>query len=146
MALTLSNTTKTLANGFTYTASTVTAISPNAGPVTGGTSVTLTGTGFAAGATVTFDGVAATNVVVVNATTITATAPAHAAGVVNVVVMTSGQTLPLSHGYTYGGASNPVPGMRPGIDTGGTPNVQPGSRPGGAPSGTAPSNLPGLRP
>ena len=66
-----------LANGFTYIAPpTVTSVSPNNGPTAGGTAVTITGTNFAAGATVTFGGTAATNVVVVSSTTITATTPA----------------------------------------------------------------------
>jgi len=41
---------------------------------------------------VTFGGTAATGVTVVNATTITAVTPAHAAGVVDVVVTTPGGT------------------------------------------------------
>ncbi|MBI3650152.1 MAG: DUF11 domain-containing protein [Acidobacteria bacterium] len=45
---------------------TVTAISPVSGPVAGGTSVTITGTGFQAGATVTLGGTAATNITVVS--------------------------------------------------------------------------------
>ena len=48
--------------------------------------MTITGTNFASGATVTFGGTAATSVVVVNGTTITATTPAHAAGAVTVTV------------------------------------------------------------
>ena len=44
-------------------------MSPNSGSTAGGTAVTITGTNFAAGATVTFGGTAATNVVVVNSTT-----------------------------------------------------------------------------
>ena len=55
---------------------TVSSVSPNSGPTAGGTAVTITGTNFAAGATVTFGGTAATNVTVVNSTTITATTPA----------------------------------------------------------------------
>src|SRR5262249_5077390 len=47
------------------TAPTVSSVSPNNGPAAGGTGVTITGTNFAAGATVTFGGAAATNVVVV---------------------------------------------------------------------------------
>ena len=82
-----------LANGFTYVASpTVSSVSPNIGPVAGGTAVTITGTNFAAGATVTFGGTAATNVVVVSSTSITATTPAHAAGAVTVMVTTVGRT------------------------------------------------------
>jgi hypothetical protein len=64
--------------------------------------VTITGTGFLTGATVTFGGTSATGVTVVSATSITATAPAHAAGTVNIVV-TNTDTLngTLSNGYTY---------------------------------------------
>ena len=58
---------------------TVTQISPNAGPVTGGTHITITGTGFVAGATVvigqgagTTGAIAATNVTVVSPTEVTA--------------------------------------------------------------------------
>ena len=49
----------------------------------GGTPVTVSGTGFLAGATLSLGGTAASNVVVSNSTTITATTPAHAAGAVN---------------------------------------------------------------
>src|ERR1019366_8306786 len=70
-----------LASAFTYVAPpTVTSVSPNSGTTAGGTAVTITGTNFATGATVTFGGTAATNVVVTNATTITATTPAGAVG------------------------------------------------------------------
>ena len=79
-------------------------VSPNSGSTTGGTAVTITGTNFAAGATVTFGGTAATNVVVVSGTQITATTPAHAAGAVTVTVTVNGQSGSLSNGFTY----NPV--------------------------------------
>ena len=83
-------------------APTVTSISPNSGSTTGGTSVTITGTNFASGATVKFDSTAASNVNVVNSTTITATSPAHAAGTVSVVVTNAnGQSGTLSNGFTY---------------------------------------------
>ena len=105
--------TGTLANGYTYTASnpapTVTSISPTSGTTAGGTSVTITGTGFLTGATVSLGGTAATNVNVVSATSITATTPAHAAGAVSVVVTnTDTQTGSLNNGYTYT-SSNPAP-------------------------------------
>jgi hypothetical protein len=80
---------------------TVSSVSPNSGPIAGGTGVTLTGTNFAAGATVTFGGTAATNVVVVGSTSITATTSAHAAGAVTVTVTASGQSGSLSNGFTY---------------------------------------------
>ncbi len=100
----------TLTNGFTYVAPapTVATVLPASGSTGGGTNVTITGTGFAAGATVTFGGTAAANVVVVSATSITATTPAHAAGVVNVVVTNAdGQSGTLLGGFTYGAAVLP---------------------------------------
>jgi hypothetical protein len=81
---------------------TVTNVTPNTGSSLGGTNVTIAGTGFNAGATVTFGGSAATNVVVVGPTQITAKTPAHAAGAVNVVVTnTNASTGTLTNGYTY---------------------------------------------
>jgi len=81
---------------------TVTSVSPNSGTTGGGTSVSITGTNFVSGATVTFGATAATNINVVSSTTITATSPAHAAGAVNVVVTnTNGLSGTLTGGYTY---------------------------------------------
>ena len=102
-----------LSNAFTYTGSnpapTVTSITPNTGTVTGGTAVTITGTGFLTGATVSLGGTAATNVNVVSDTSITATTAAHAAGAVSVTVTnTDTQTGSLNNGYTYT-ASDPAP-------------------------------------
>jgi uncharacterized repeat protein (TIGR01451 family) len=65
---------------------TITSINPNSGPAAGGTSVTITGTNFKSGATVTFGGKPGTSVVVVSATRITAVTPTMTAGPVNVVV------------------------------------------------------------
>ncbi len=55
--------TGTLTNGFTYTnpAPTVSSILPVSGTTAGGTPVTITGTGFLTGATVTIGGTAATD-------------------------------------------------------------------------------------
>jgi hypothetical protein len=81
---------------------TVTSVAPNLGSINGHTAVTVNGTGFLTGATVTFGGSAATSVVVVNSTTITASTPAHAAGAVNVVVTnTNTSSSTLTNGYTY---------------------------------------------
>ncbi|HTO76318.1 MAG TPA: IPT/TIG domain-containing protein [Thermoanaerobaculia bacterium] len=68
---------------------TVTSISPTSGPAAGGTAVTITGTNFAAGATVKFGTVAATNVVFVSATSITCKAPKLPAGLLYDVVVTN---------------------------------------------------------
>ena len=96
----------TLNNGYTYSgtnpAPTVSAISPTSGTTGGGTPVTITGTGFLTGATVSLGGTAATGVTVVSSTSITATTAAHAAGAVNVVVTnTDAKTGTLTNGYTY---------------------------------------------
>ena len=78
----------------------VNGISPSSGTTSGGTSVKITGTGFLSGATVTFGGVAGTNVTVANSTTITATTPSHTAATVNVVVANSnGQSSTLTSGF-----------------------------------------------
>lgn len=85
-----------------YAASiTLTAISPISGSASGGVGVTLTGTGLAGATSITFDGVAATSVNVINSTTVTAVTPAHAVGNVNVVITTPGGTAQLVNGYTY---------------------------------------------
>jgi len=67
-----------------------------------GTAITLTGTGFIAGATVTFDAVAATGVTVVSATQITATTPAGSPdGPVITVTNPNGQSATLTNAFTY---------------------------------------------
>ncbi len=93
----------TLAGGFTYrSAPTVVAVTPNQGPTAGGTGITISGSGFVTGATVTLGGAAATGVSVASATTITATTPAHAAGSVDIVVTNpDSQAGVLSNGFTY---------------------------------------------
>jgi hypothetical protein len=81
---------------------TVTSVSPAGGTIAGGSAVTINGNGFAAGATVTFGGAAATNVVVVSFTSITAKTPPHALGAVNVTVTnTDTTTATLVAGYLY---------------------------------------------
>lgn len=96
----------TVADNFTYTGGpTVTAISPKAGPIGGGTAVTITGSGFTGATSVTFGGTAATSYTVTNDTTITATSPAHAAGTVDVLVVTPGGTSAntAADDFVYGG-------------------------------------------
>ena len=88
---------------YTYVtvAPTVTAISPNTGTTQGGTPVTITGTNFTGATAVTIGGTAATSFTVFNATTITASTPAHAAGAVNVVVTTPAGSGTGTNLYTY---------------------------------------------
>jgi len=76
-------------NQYTYVAPpAVTAVSPATGPAAGGTAVTITGTGLTGATSVMFGAGAATNVTVVSATSITATAPAGTTGTVDVEVTT----------------------------------------------------------
>lgn len=83
---------------------TATAITPAMGPSAGGTAVTITGTNFKAGATVTIGGVAATQVTVVDATKITAmTAASTNFGQVDVTVdnKDGSSAAILSKGFRY---------------------------------------------
>ena len=94
--------TGTATNGFNYVGSPALAsVSPGEGPTTGGDTVTLTGLGFRAGMQVKFGGVPATGLVVGSATEATVTTPAHAAGVVDVSVSTTGGSGSLAGGYTF---------------------------------------------
>jgi phospholipase C len=85
----------------------VTSISPNWGAPAGGTTRTIYGTGFKAGAQVLFGGMAASNVQVVSANAIEAFAPAQNAGTVNITVEQGSQTSTLQNAYTY--AAPPAP-------------------------------------
>lgn len=104
VTLTNGNGSDTLTNAFTYhNAPAIASIDPTSGPDSGGTAVTIYGSDFTTvGATlVAFDGLAATSIVVVDATTITCNTPAHPAGVVDVMVTNDFGSDTLSNGYTY---------------------------------------------
>jgi hypothetical protein len=89
---------------FTYKppAPAITAISPSSGPPAGGTSVTITGSGFTAATKVAFGGVAATSFNVVSDTQIAAVSPAQT-GAHYIVVTGPGGTSALVSAavYTY---------------------------------------------
>jgi len=70
---------------------TVTAVNPGTGPASGGTTVTITGTGFTGATAVDFGGSAATNVTVNSATQVTAVSPVGT-GTVDVTVVTPNGT------------------------------------------------------
>jgi hypothetical protein len=115
----------TLTAGFTYVlpAPTVASVTPISGSTTGGTSITISGTNFVAGATVSLGSSAATGVAVVNGTTITATTPAGAAGTVNMTVTNpDGQSGTLSNAFTYNLTAPTVSNVSPstGLTAGGT--------------------------
>lgn len=99
-------------DAYTYVAipiPTISGIAPASGPAAGGTVVIITGTDFTGATAVTFGGTAASSYTVDNATHITATTAAHAAGAVNVLVTTLGGTQTAVNGFTYVAAPTPAP-------------------------------------
>ncbi len=106
VAITVTNSSaqsSSLPSAFTYTSGpAVTSISPNSGPVTGGSTVTILGSGFQSGATVTFGGIAATSVTIVSSTQIQAVTPVSPAGTVSIAVTnTNSQSGTLASAFTY---------------------------------------------
>ncbi len=90
------------ADQYTFVAApTITSISPAAGPTTGGTTVTITGTNLSGASAVNFGGTAAATFTVNSATSITATAPAGSAGTVDIRVTTTGGTSATSGADQY---------------------------------------------
>jgi alpha-tubulin suppressor-like RCC1 family protein len=81
----------------------VSSVSPTGGPVAGGTEVTITGSKLSGATTVRFGGTPAASFTVNSSTSITAIAPAHAAGTVDVTVITAGgaSKRKTSDHYTY---------------------------------------------
>jgi hypothetical protein len=98
---------------YTYTpppAPTVAKVSPGSGPSTGGTSVTITGTGFTGATAVNFGQGNPAKFSVTNDTTIVATAPsASSLGAVDVTVTTPGGTSATSAADQYTYTSPPAP-------------------------------------
>ena len=103
----------------------VTSITPTSGTTFGGTPVTIGGEGFAAGASVTIGGAAASSIVVVNDRTITATTTARTAGAADVIVSVAGRQASMPGAFTF---------IAPNVGPNAPPTVQPlraqGSRPG----------------
>ena len=108
---------------------TLTSISPTTDTTGGGTEVTLTGTGFAGDPgviSVIFGGAPATNVKVLNATTITCKTPSRIVGPVNVMITTSGGVNPPNTLFTYFAVTPELPELHSilpstGVTSGGTP-------------------------
>ncbi|MBI4859014.1 MAG: IPT/TIG domain-containing protein, partial [Candidatus Riflebacteria bacterium] len=127
----------TLSNGFTYNSPPTINVPlvPDNGPIAGGTSVTINGTGFGGAVGVTFAGIPATNVSVTNESLITCQTPASTTGSgpkdVQVGSTTNG-TITAVQAFTY----NPLPeitGVNPnnGPQEGGTSVTLTGSGFGG---------------
>ena len=123
-----------LARAFTYVeAPTITGVKPIKGPKSGGTKLTVTGTGFLPGAVVSFGGTPAKKIKVVNPTTITLVTPKGKVGPVAVTVENKGQPIAtLKKGFTYGAGPKPTP----------EPTTPPSTSPGGSTPGGSPPSLP----
>ncbi len=85
----------------------VTSVSPNSGSTAGGYSVTISGSNLGGATAVSFGGTVAL-IQSDTSTTITVTAPAHAAGTVDVTVTTSGGTSPTSPADQFTYVSGPT--------------------------------------
>lgn len=79
----------------------VSAIAPTTGPTDGGTIVTIVGTGFTTGAIVRFDTAVSPQTACVNSSTLTAVAPARAAGTVDVAVKIGENEEVLPKAFTF---------------------------------------------
>ncbi len=104
-------------------APTVTGLSSAAGPSSGGTTVTITGTNLAGVTAVDFGSVAATSFTVISATQVTAVSPAGATGTVDIKVTTAGGTSANSTAAQFTYAAPPtITSISPvsGIPQGGT--------------------------
>lgn len=111
----ISNASACIFNGSSAPAGpSVSGIVPATGGVAGGTPVTISGSGFVSGATVAFidltGSVSLTSVTFVNAGQLGAVTPAHAAGVMDVVVFNpDNSTGTLRDGYAYSSVPPPPP-------------------------------------
>ena len=91
----------------------VQSVSPSSGPATGGTELTIRGTGFGAGAAVTVGGRAATDIAVRGADTITAKTPVSpVAGNVDIGVTVNGRTSTLAGAFRYEVTTNTAPTVK----------------------------------
>jgi hypothetical protein len=113
--------TATAGSDYKYTAPTptITSFTPTSGTTSGGTSVTITGTGLFGAAAVKFGTTAATSFAVTRPTQITAVTEAHVAGTVTLRVTTAGGTATAGSDYDYTVAAA----------TTSTPHVTPGTTP-----------------
>src|SRR5205814_1692952 len=104
----LDGTSATLSGALTYSAApTVSSMSPNSGPTTGGTAVSIFGTGFQSGAVVTFGAVLATSVSVISSTQIQAVTPVSPAGTVSISVQVPASTAAsLNSAFTFFAANS----------------------------------------
>jgi hypothetical protein len=98
------------------TTPTVTDMSPRGGPLAGGTTISIVGHGFTDTTAVKFDGVAGTNLEVLNNSTLSVDTPAHVAGTVRVRIIKRGSSSERSDAaeFTYAAAPT-VTGLSPSV-------------------------------
>ncbi|MBI3817044.1 MAG: IPT/TIG domain-containing protein, partial [Planctomycetes bacterium] len=103
---------------------TVSNISPNLGPLTGGISVTITGSHFISPVSVSIDGKPLTNINVIGSTSITGIISAGTVGAKNIVITSAFGSTSLPNAFTYV-APPSVTSIDPGIGpiSGGTPVI-----------------------
>jgi hypothetical protein len=94
----------------------VLSVSPSAGPITGGTVVTVRGSGFTGVESVLFGATAGSKMKVVSGSELTVASPAHAAGRVDVRVTTPGGTSAVvpADRFSYIAPLSPVSGVKAG--------------------------------
>ena len=101
ISVTTAGGTATAADAYTYAPMpTISSLTPTAGPEAGGTTLTITGTGFTYTMAVAIDGSEAA-FTVISDTEITAVTPAASAGTVDVEVITAGGTATAVGAYSY---------------------------------------------
>ena len=86
---------------------TISAVNPNNGPASGGTPITITGSGLQGTSSVLIGGIPATSVVVVNSTTVTAVTPPGTAGARTVSLTTPAGGVSVRNGFTFVAVSIP---------------------------------------
>jgi len=99
----------------------VTQVGPSTGSTAGGTAITITGSGFSSVSAVMFGTTAASSFSATSSTSITAVAPAHTAGAVDVIVVTSAGSStvnPSQDQFTYAATGPTVTSLSTGTGTG----------------------------
>ncbi len=89
---------------FSFVLQAINSVAPNYGPSTGGTSITIFGSHIGDATGVTIGGVPATNVLSLNANTVTAVTPSGTVGAAEVAVVTPKGTVVAPAAFTYGPA------------------------------------------
>ncbi len=119
----------------------ITGTTPTTGSDSGGTLVTFTGANFQQGATVSFGGIPATNVRVVDDKTITAVTPPKPVGAVDIEIVTGGIRFSLPAAYTYSAQAAPLAPSSP-VPTSSSPSPATASpTPKSAPAAPAPTAI-----